>query len=48
LVVRPFEPASVIGTAIVTSRERALSAIANDFQAAFVEHVRRFLKQTAR
>ena len=43
LVVRPFEPSGIIGTAIVASRGRALSAIADDFRAAFLEHVRLFL-----
>jgi DNA-binding transcriptional LysR family regulator len=44
VVVRPFEPSSIIGTAIVTPRQRSLSIVASEFQAAFVEHVRRFLE----
>jgi DNA-binding transcriptional LysR family regulator len=45
VAARPFEPSFNIGTAIVHSSERALSSLAHEFQAAFMEHIRRFLKQ---
>jgi len=45
VVVRPFEPAFNIGTAIVHSSERALSLLAQEFHAAFTKHIRRFLQQ---
>lgn len=45
LVIRPFEPALIIGSALVHSSERALSVIALEFRDAFLEHVRRYLAQ---
>ncbi len=46
LVTRPFYPASVIATALVHSNERALSPVAQEFHAAFLDHARRYLEQT--
>ncbi|MGA8907785.1 MAG: LysR family transcriptional regulator [Acidobacteriaceae bacterium] len=43
LVVRPLEPAMTIGTAVVCSRGRPLSAIAQSFLDEFLEHSRQFL-----
>ena len=45
VVLRPFDPALVIGTAIVHSSERGLSIVAQEFLTAFVEHTRRFLTE---
>ena len=45
LVVRPFEPSWIIGSALVHSNERALSVIAEEFRDAFLDHVRRYLAQ---
>ena len=43
IVLRPLEPALVIGTAVVCPRGRALSAIAQSFLEEFLEHSRQFL-----
>jgi DNA-binding transcriptional LysR family regulator len=43
LVIRPFEPSWIIGSALIHSSERALSVIAQDFRDAFLDHVRRYL-----
>ncbi len=43
LVIRPFEPSWIIGSALIHSSERALSVIAQDFRDAFLVHVRRYL-----
>jgi DNA-binding transcriptional LysR family regulator len=45
VAVRRFEPTFNIGTAIVHSSERALSLLAQEFHAAFIEHIGRFLKR---
>jgi len=45
LVIRPFEPAAIIGSALVHSSERELSVIAREFRDAFLEHARRYLAQ---
>jgi DNA-binding transcriptional LysR family regulator len=47
LVVRPFEPSWIIGSALVHSNERALSVIALEFRDALLEHVRRYLAEAA-
>jgi DNA-binding transcriptional LysR family regulator len=39
LVMRPFEPALIIGSALVHSSERSLSVVAQEFRDAFLEHV---------
>jgi DNA-binding transcriptional LysR family regulator len=43
VVLRPFEPSWIIGTALVHSRERALSVVAREFRDAFLEHARQAL-----
>jgi DNA-binding transcriptional LysR family regulator len=43
IVLRPLEPALVIGTAVVCPRGRALSAIAQSFVEEFLEYSRQFL-----
>jgi DNA-binding transcriptional LysR family regulator len=45
VVLRPFEPSLNIGTAVVHSSDRALSMIAQEFHAAFLDHARQFLKR---
>jgi DNA-binding transcriptional LysR family regulator len=45
VAVRPFEPSFNIGAAIVHSSERALSLLAQEFHAALIEHVQRFLQR---
>jgi DNA-binding transcriptional LysR family regulator len=45
LVIRPFEPSWIIGSALVHSSERALSVIAQEFRDMFLEHARRYLAQ---
>jgi DNA-binding transcriptional LysR family regulator len=45
LVVRPFEPGWIIGTALVHSSERALSVIGREFRDAFLVHARRNSEQ---
>ncbi len=43
LVIRPFVPALVIGTAVVHARDRPMPIVAQQFHAAFLEHARSFL-----
>ena len=45
LVLRPFEPATAVGVAVIHSSERALSAIAHEFRAAFLAHAQEFLSR---
>jgi DNA-binding transcriptional LysR family regulator len=45
LVLRPFEPSWVIGSALVHSSERALSVVAREFRDSFLEHVRDYLAE---
>ncbi len=45
VVLRPLEPAMTIGTAVVCSRSRPLSAIAQTFLNDFLEYSREFLAQ---
>jgi DNA-binding transcriptional LysR family regulator len=44
VVARPLEPSFNIGTALVHSNERPLSMIAQEFRAAFLDHIHRFLQ----
>ena len=44
VVIRRFEPALIIGTAMVCARDRTISVIAREFTTAFLEHTRAFLK----
>ena len=45
IVIRPFEPSWIIGSALVHSNERALSVIAQEFRDALLAHVRHYLAQ---
>jgi DNA-binding transcriptional LysR family regulator len=45
VILRPFEPSIRIGTGVVHSSDRALSMIAWEFRAAFLDHVRQFLER---
>lgn len=45
VVLRPFKPSLIVGTAVVHSSERALSIIASEFHTAFVAHTREFLRR---
>ncbi len=44
VVIRRFEPALTVGTAMVSSRDRSPSVIAREFTAAFLDHTRDFLE----
>jgi hypothetical protein len=45
LALRAFEPAWIIGTAVIHSRNRPLSITAREFHAEFLEHARSFLER---
>ena len=45
LVLRPFLPTASIGTALVYSQERPLSAIAQEFHALLLERTTTFLSE---
>jgi hypothetical protein len=45
LVVRRFEPAALIGCAIIQSSTRKLSLLAEEFRTVFLDHVDAFLRQ---
>jgi DNA-binding transcriptional LysR family regulator len=45
LVLRPFEPSWIIGSALVHSSDRALSLVAREFRDALLAHVREYLGQ---
>jgi DNA-binding transcriptional LysR family regulator len=45
LIVRRFEPAALVGCAVIQSSTRKLSLLAEEFRVAFLEHVDAFLKQ---
>jgi DNA-binding transcriptional LysR family regulator len=44
LVLRPFEPRMIFGSAVIHARDRALSPVAGLFRTAFLEHVQAFLR----
>ena len=43
VVIRRFEPALTIGTAMVCARDRAISVVAREFTTAFLDHTKAFL-----
>jgi DNA-binding transcriptional LysR family regulator len=45
IVLRPFVPAMMVGSALVHASDRPLSILAAEFHAAFLEHVQDFLTQ---
>jgi DNA-binding transcriptional LysR family regulator len=45
VVLRAFDPALTIGSAVVYSKSRALSAVAQEFREALLTHVHEFLSQ---
>jgi DNA-binding transcriptional LysR family regulator len=45
VVLKPFQPSFNIGTALIHSSDRALSMIAQEFLAAFLDHARQFLRR---
>ena len=45
IVARPLEPSFNVGTAIVHSTERPLSMVAEEFRAAFLDHIHQFLQR---
>ena len=43
LVLKPFEPGFIVGTAIIHSTDPPLSLIAQEFLTAFLDHTHEFL-----